>query len=180
MRRSCKDDTHAVSRPRMLAEKKALQQEEQRYSHTGTRTRVCWVRASYPNLLDDMGRLQIQRDSHVTKLRIAAKIHEHESTPLPAHRTGVPAAGIILFSNPNRSFHIRPNPSALYRSHNLKKRYDAETVRPIVVTSRCDQLVYSIGVTRQLLSHMSRRRHAPPLRHYAITPLRTSGRHVTA
>ena len=30
---------------------------EQRCSHTGTRTRVCWVRASYPNRLDYMGKL---------------------------------------------------------------------------------------------------------------------------
>ena len=27
-----------------------------RHFHTGTRTRVCWVRASYPNRLDYMGR----------------------------------------------------------------------------------------------------------------------------
>src|SRR5512145_1433772 len=54
-------------------------QKSKRCSHTGTRTRVCWVRASYPNRLDYMGRLTL----HTT--------NDFTNDP-PTHKQTLPAA----------------------------------------------------------------------------------------
>jgi hypothetical protein len=46
--------------------KRRSSKKSKRCSHTGTRTRVCWVRASYPNRLDYMGRLDTPTTHKIT------------------------------------------------------------------------------------------------------------------
>ena len=58
--------------------KQQAREQKQKCSQTGTRTRVCWVRASYPNHLDYLGSLTINTHHHATLLHTST--HHHTLT----------------------------------------------------------------------------------------------------
>ena len=59
-------------------------------SQTGTRTRVCWVRASYPNHLDYLGRQRPTLTKYITKIT-TTQLHTFttntQHTTIPARQT---------------------------------------------------------------------------------------------
>lgn len=56
-------------------------QKEVKRSQTGTRTRVCWVRASYPNHLDYLGSSEHTRHTHKHKHK-QNNTHTHTHTQI--------------------------------------------------------------------------------------------------
>ena len=84
--------------------RKRHSKKSKRCSHTGTRTRVCWVRASYPNRLDYMGRLDETCANQPTTLPTIPRhtCISHTSTTLYMPRTGIFAPSTIASSHLSR------------------------------------------------------------------------------
>lgn len=133
-------------------------QKEAKRSQTGTRTRVCWVRASYPNHLDYLGSSEHTRHTHKHKHKqnnTHAQTHKYNNhssnqhihtpyarfTPLPAHshlHTLTYTSPRLLYSALSLASLARPKTNSFQYDFIRSDPNQTDSIRFLIIPSHTD------------------------------------------